>query len=198
MEKIKLNQNWRMRCLNKRVIPSGWLTAVVPGSVYTDLLRNHQMPDPYWKDNEDFVCKLMEEDYEYECSFLNCGTDGYTDVYLEFEGLDTIADIYLNDTYVGHAENMHRNWKYDVKTLLREGNNQLRIIFRSPLKYIAEAYKKYGNIGNEDTFEGFMHLRKAHYMFGWDWGPNLGDMGIFRDIYILSTALGYLDSFGMR
>ena len=104
----------------------------------------------------------MEEEYEYVCTFMNYGTDGYTDIYLEFEGLDTVADIYLNDGYVGHAENMHRIWKYDVKSILRKGENQLRIIFRSPLKYIAEAYKKYGNIGNDDTFEGCMHLRKAH------------------------------------
>ena len=149
MEKIKLNENWRMRCLNNGRISSEWQNAVVPGSVYTDLLRNHQIQDPYWKDNEDSVCALMEEEYEYECTFMNYGTDGYTDIYLEFEGLDTVADIYLNDGYVGHAENMHRIWKYDVKSILRKGENQLRIIFRSPLKYIAEAYKKYGNIGNE-------------------------------------------------
>ena len=66
MEKIKLNENWRMRCLNNGRISSEWQNAVVPGSVYTDLLRNHQIQDPYWKDNEDSVCALMEEEYEYE------------------------------------------------------------------------------------------------------------------------------------
>ena len=55
MEKIKLNENWRMRCLNNGRISSEWQNAVVPGSVYTDLLRNHQIQDPYWKDNEDSV-----------------------------------------------------------------------------------------------------------------------------------------------
>ena len=135
----------------------------------------------------------MEEEYEYECTFMNYGTDGYTDIYLEFEGLDTVADIYLNDGYVGHAENMHRIWKYDVKSILRKGENQLRIIFRSPLKYIAEAYKKYGNIGNDDTFEGFMHLRKAHYMFGWDWGAHLPDAGIFRPVWLCKETGGRRD-----
>ena len=194
MEKIKLNENWRMRCLNNGRISSEWQNAVVPGSVYTDLLRNHQIQDPYWKDNEDSVCALMEEEYEYECTFMNYGTDGYTDIYLEFEGLDTVADIYLNDGYVGHAENMHRIWKYDVKSILRKGENQLRIIFRSPLKYIAEAYKKYGNIGNDDTFEGFMHLRKAHYMFGWDWGAHLPDAGIFRPVWLCKETGGRIES----
>jgi len=193
MEKKELNENWRMRCLNKSGIPSGWQEAVVPGSVYTDLLRNGQMPDPYWKDNEDAVCALMEEDYEYECFFSDTGTENYSAEYLRFEGLDTVAYIYLNDEYVGHAENMHRIWEYEVKSLLREGENHLRIIFRSPLKYIAQAYKKYGNIGNEDTYEGFMHLRKAHYMFGWDWGAHLSDAGIFRPVLLCKERGGRIE-----
>ena len=184
MEKRGLSEGWKMRRLNGAGEGSEWQEAVVPGSVYTDLLRNHQIDDPYWKDNEDAVCALMEDDYEYECSF-DCGrAEEYTGVYLRFDGLDTVADIYLNDAYVGHAENMHRVWEYDVKHMLREGENRLRIVFRSPLKFIAEAYKKYGNIGNDDTYEGFMHLRKAHYMFGWDWGAHLPDAGIFRPVWL--------------
>ena len=75
-----------------------------------------------------------------------------------------------------------------MKDILHEGENEMRIIFRSPLKYIAEAYKKYGNIGNDDTYEGFMHLRKAHYMFGWDWGAHLPDAGIFRQVSLLVSV----------
>lgn len=44
-------------------------TAVVPGTVYTDLLRNGQMEDPFFKDNEDRALKLMDEDYEYRAIF---------------------------------------------------------------------------------------------------------------------------------
>lgn len=187
-----------MRCLNQESGLWDWQKAVVPGSVYTDLLRNHRIPDPYWKDNEDGVCARMEDDYEYACTFLESQTDGYSDVYLKFDGLDTVADIYLNDGYVGHAENMHRNWEWSVKHLLREGENHLQVIFRSPLKYIAKAYKKYGNIGNDDTFEGFMHLRKAHYMFGWDWGAHLPDAGIFRPVWLCKEEGGRINSVYIR
>lgn len=192
-----LNQNWRMRCLNPCIVPD-WQEAVVPGSVYTDLLRNHQIPDPYWKDNEDAVCALMEHDYEYECSFQDFETAEYSEVYLSFDGLDTVADIYLNGEYVGHAENMHRTWEYDVKHQLREGENKLKIILRSPLNYIAKAYEKYKNIGNDDTFEGFMHLRKAHYMFGWDWGAHLPDAGIFRPVWLCKEKGGRIESIYIR
>jgi len=187
-----------MRCLNPESGLADWQEAVVPGSVYTDLLQHHRIPDPYWKDNEDAVCALMEDDYEYVCTFRDAPRDTDTAVYLRFDGLDTVADIYLNERFVGHAENMHRIWEYDARDLLQEGTNRLQVIFRSPLKFIAEAYKKYGNIGNEDTFEGFMHLRKAHYMFGWDWGAHLPDAGIFRPVWLCRETGGRIDSVYIR
>lgn len=198
MEKISLCENWRMRCANPESDLWKWQDAVVPGSVYTDLLRERRIPDPYWKDNEDAVCALMEEDYEYECTFQNSAAGEYTDVYLKFDGLDTVADIYLNGSFVGHGENMHRVWQFSVAQQLREGENVLRVIFRSPLKYIARAYEKYGNIGNEDTYEGFMHLRKAHYMFGWDWGAHLPDAGIFRPVWLCKEQGGRIESIYIR
>ena len=78
------------------------------------------------------------------------------------------------------------------------GENTLKVVFHSPLKFIAEAYKKYGNIGNDDTYEGFMHLRKAHYMFGWDWGAHLPDAGIFRPVFLCSVSHGRIDSVYIR
>nr|WP_330397250.1 glycoside hydrolase family 2 protein [Blautia hominis] len=182
---------WQMRELGS----TAWQEAVVPGTVYTDLLRNGKMEDPFWKDNEDKICALMEKDYEYRCRFtLLPGMLKNHRVVLHFEGLDTLAEIYVNQTYAGKAFNMHRIWEFDVKDLLQEGENELQVIFHSPLKYIAEAYKKYGNIGNDDTYEGFMHLRKAHYMFGWDWGAHLPDAGIFRPVSLLGIQEARIDN----
>ncbi len=191
MEVITLDKNWKM-C---RVGDEKWQEAAVPGSVYTDLLRNHSMEDPYWKDNEDRICALMESDYEYVCTFEGQETEGYSEVFLRFEGLDTAAELFLNDRPLGKANNMHRTWEFDAGLLLRrKEENILRIRFGSPLKYIAQAYEKYGNIGNEDTYEGFMHLRKAHYMFGWDWGAHLPDAGIFRPVRLCKVKKGRIDS----
>lgn len=65
METRELHENWKMRCTEAL----DWQEAVVPGTVYTDLLRNGNMENPYWKDNEDSICALMEKDYEYTCTF---------------------------------------------------------------------------------------------------------------------------------
>ena len=186
-----LHENWSMR----RVGDEAWLPAKVPGSVYGDLLANEKMGDPFWKDNELDACARMEEDYEYTERF-DCA-EGILDsdrVVLRFDGLDTVADVTLNGVHLGSPLSMHRVWEYDVKGFARKTGNELQVVLHSPNKWIREAFLKYGNIGNDDTFEGFMHLRKAHYMFGWDWGAHLPDAGIFRPVSLLGIDRGRIDS----
>ena len=61
-----LNTNWQMRRMGEGEEAR---PAAVPGTVYTDLLRNGDMEDPFWKDNEIRALSLMEDDYEYETCF---------------------------------------------------------------------------------------------------------------------------------
>ena len=160
--------------------------ASVPGSVYHDLLTARKIPDPFYRDNETAVLKLMEHEFHYSRAFqadadlLSCDT-----VLLKCEGLDTIAAIYINDTLVGRANNMHRTWEFDVKTVLHEGENLVEVHFSSPTKYIRESYAISPADGSSDAMQGFPNLRKAHCMFGWDWGPRLPDAGIWRDISLI-------------
>lgn len=93
---------------------------------------------------------------------------------------------------------MHRVWEFDVKEILHNMNNTLQVVLHSPNQWIRKAHKKYGNLGNDDTFEGFMHLRKAHYMFGWDWGAHLPDAGIFRPVSLPGINKGRIDNVYIR
>ena len=97
------------------------------------------MEDPFWKDNEDKALALMDNDYEYVTNF-DCDNIllSMSEVVLVFEGLDTLADIYLNDKKIASVANMHRTWKYAVKEELKEQNNELKIVFHSPTKFIDE------------------------------------------------------------
>ena len=126
-----LQENWKMREAG-----GDWLEAKVPGTVYTDLLRNGKMEDPYWKDNENKALPLMEKDYEYETVFSWERSEAGERIWLQFMGLDTIADIYVNEQLVGSAKNMHRIWEYDVTEAIQAGENTLRVYFHSPLAYI--------------------------------------------------------------
>lgn len=186
-----LHSHWVMQ----RVGDEKWIPAKVPGGVYGDLLNAGKMEDPFWKDNELKACELMEEDYEYletfdcEDHILDCDR-----VLLHFDGIDTVADVYLNGQYLGSPINMHRIWEYDVKEIVKKKDNILRVVLFSPNKWIREAFKKCPTLGNDDTYEGFMHLRKAHYMFGWDWGAHLPDAGIFRPVSLLGIRGARIDS----
>lgn len=191
MKKLTLHDNWKMH----RVGEEEWIPAVVPGSVYGDLLREGKMEDPFWKDNELEALKLMDYDYEYVTCFA-CNADilSSDEVMLQFDGLDTLADITLNGVPLGHADNMHRTWKYSVKELLCREENELKIYFHSPTKFIAEAYEKAPTKGTEDAMNGFVHIRKAHCMFGWDWGAHLPDAGIWRPVRLFGIDTARLDS----
>lgn len=190
-----LHDNWRMGLARE----TRRYSAEVPGSVYGDLLHNGLMADPFWRDNEDEACGRMEEDYEYLLDF-SCGAEllACSRVVLRFDGLDTVADVTLNGVCLGRAENMHRVWSYEVGHLLRPEGNTLKVLFHSPNRWIREAYRQCPTSGNEDTFQGFMHLRKAHYMFGWDWGPHLPDAGIFRPVTLLGIDGTRIDSVYIR
>ena len=95
------------------------------------------------------------------------------------EELDTLADVYLNGTHLGSCENMHRTYRFDVTELLRAGINEIVVELHSPLKYMEEQYEKRPLWGVSSTVPGYQHIRKAHCMFGWDWGPKLLDLGVW-------------------
>ena len=185
MKTLSLNGAWTLEIPGSSFGP---VPASVPGSVYHDLLSAERIPDPFYRDNETEALKLMENSFLYTRSFqadasLLCGDQ----VVLRCEGLDTIATVCVNETVVGLTNNMHRTWEFDVKDCLREGENHISVHFASPTAYIRESYLLNPADGSDDAMRGFPNLRKAHCMFGWDWGPRLPDAGIWRDISIVSA-----------
>jgi len=195
MQKLSLNGDWTLRV-------SGWdhdVPATVPGSVYHDLLTAGEIPDPFWRDNETEALKLMENDFTYTRDFTAPGDLADCDrVLLRCEGLDTLAEIQINGAPIGEADNMHRTWEFDVKGLLRPGENDISVTFRSPTKFIRRAYAQNRADGTSDAMVGFPHIRKAHCMFGWDWGPRLPDAGIWRDIGILGIETARIEQIHIR
>ena len=193
MTKIFLHDNWKF----KRVDEEAFHCATVPGSVFQDLIDNGLMEDPYYRDNEDKAKELMKYDYEYITEFSSSVYDEHKEadeVFLRFEMVDTLADIYLNDKLLGSTMNMHLTHEYPVKKLL-EDKNTIRVVFHSPVNYIKDQFKKDPLLGTEDCTRGFPHLRKAHYMFGWDWGPRLADMGLQRPVSLLFADKARLSDF---
>ena len=190
MKQQILSQGWTLTIPEDNVYHIGPdpIPATIPGSVYSCLLENKLMPDPYWRDNELDALKLMENDFVFTEHFAPEKEVLSSDrVILRFDGIDTIADIFLNGTFLGHTENMHRSFEFEVKNILKEGENELAVKFYSPTRFIAASHEKIKNMESTDAMPGYPQLRKAHCMFGWDWGPRLPDAGFYRPVRLLGV-----------
>jgi beta-mannosidase len=179
MKTQSLTGQWKFRKSDSQE----WLPAIVPGGVHTDLLALDRIPDPFVGDNEKKVQWVAESDWDYSTSF-NVDPDVFTKahLFLVCDGLDTLAEVMLNGHRLGSTNNMFRQYRWDVKPLLKAENNELLIAFSSPVRYGAEQQEKRNLPGVTQAIPGGPHIRKAPCHFGWDWGPQLPPIGIWKDI----------------
>lgn len=190
-EQMNLGGAWRMREADSET----WHSAHVPGSVYADLMADGTMPDPFWRENELDAFERMKKDYVYQRTFTVTEAQlAHAHVELVCEGLDTLAHVSLNGREITFADNMHITWVWDVKEQLHAGENTLEIRFDSPILYCAKKAEEAPGWESSDATPGFRHLRKAHCMFGWDWGPRLPDAGIWRPIFLRTWDAARLEN----
>lgn len=181
MQLYNLNGTWQIKSDTYRV------DGRVPCSVYSALLENNLIPDPYYRDNEVKVLAVTDEDFTFERKFDYNGD--FSVPVLVCEGIDTIAEIFINGKSVAKTDNMFRTYRLPIKEFLKKGENEIKIFFPSFDKFIkAKHARKPINVGTGATLLGFSYVRKAHYMSGWDWGPMLPDAGVWKDIYIIDDA----------
>ncbi|MBR6381119.1 MAG: glycoside hydrolase family 2 protein [Lachnospiraceae bacterium] len=188
---IELNGAWEMRSENE----NEWHPARVPGSVYADLLSCGAIRDPFAGENEVAARELSGRDYYYRRTFEMPKFPRYD---LVCEGIDTLAEIRINGKRVGRCDNMHRTWRFSVTKFLTSGENEIEIHFYSPLRYVRKMNGLRPIWGVDNAVPGYPYLRKAHSQFGWDWGPQLPDMGIWRSIYLEESKSARIDSVYIR
>lgn len=175
---ISLNENWQFKYKDKSY------RTEVPNSIHTGLLSNKLIEDPFYRDNEtklqwiDSVDWEYKKDFDVKSSFLNRQV-----VEIIFKGLDTYADVFLNDSLILQADNMFREWRISCKQNLHAGKNELKIIFHSASKKAKELYEKYPykKLPGEDR----VMVRKAQYHFGWDFAPRFVTCGIWKDVELV-------------
>lgn len=187
--RISLDGKWKFR----EVGSTEFLDGTVPGCVQLDLINLGKLPDPFYAENEVLFYSLEEKDFEYIKEFYVENLDSYQVKKLVFEGIDTIADVYLNHFYLGRADNMFLRYEFDVSTALKEGKNILKVILYSPIKE-AERLKKIYQSKYDYPLRSF--IRKAQYSYGWDWGPRILQIGIWKSVYLeLHNGLEIMDEF---
>ncbi|TRX61911.1 glycoside hydrolase family 2 protein [Carboxylicivirga sp. M1479] len=188
---VDINNNWEFSEANQ----NQWRKAKVPGCVHSDLLNNDLIDDPFYRLNEHDLQWIDKKDWEYKTKFtVDKNIFSKERIDINFAGLDTYADVYLNDKLILQADNMFRGWTVNCKEFIKEGENSLRIYFHSPIKvgldihdnypYVVQSsandLAKIGKVPGEKWVSP--HVRKAPYQFGWDWGPRLVTSGIWEPI----------------
>jgi beta-mannosidase len=202
-----IDSGWQFRAVANvdRSDVKEWHPAQVPGVVQTDLLNSKLIPDPFDRDNEFHLQWIGLADWEYQTTFqLDAAALAHDHLDLVFDGLDTFADVYLNDQAILQADNMFRRWRVPAKTLLKPGPNTLRIVFHSAvekmipyvktLPYILPSISTH-NYGNEENIATAPYTRKAPYNYGWDWGPRFMTEGIWQPVRLETWDALRIDNF---
>ncbi len=136
--KLDLNSNWQFR----KKGDTQWLKATVPGTVHTDLIENKKIEDPFYRTNEKDLQWIGTTDWEYKSEFtVDDKILSKERVQIQFDGLDTYADVFVNGVKVLKADNMFVGWKVDVKKQLKSGLNTMSIMFYSPINKVMSTYK---------------------------------------------------------
>ena len=193
----EIASRWEFRSVSDTI----WKPAKIPGTVHTDLLSNGEIEDPFYRLNEHDLQWIDKENWEYRTEF-DLEHDEYNNeqIVLEFLGLDTYSEVFLNEQLILKSDNMFRTYAVDVKKYVKKERNELRIVFSSPIK---EGLVKYDSldfkipVSNNDLAvigkvdgekQVSIFTRKAGYHFGWDWGPRLVSSGIWRPINLVTWS----------
>ena len=186
-----LNQSWKIASENIEAVSKSF-----PCSVMSVLLENGIIENPYYRENESKVLPYLKKDYEFETTFSLSKEELHKNNYLVLDRICTIAKIFVNDVLIGDVSDMHIRYYFLLENKILKLENKLTILFKSSYNYIKEypnedkLFESYAITDKDSTI-----IRQANYMFGWDWGPLIPDMGIMGESYVLSTKNGYLESF---
>jgi len=155
------------------------IDAAVPGEVHMDLLRHGKIEEPLYDRNAPDCAWVEDRYWWYRRTFTHSGDNG-SRAELVCEGLDYSAVIWLNGVEIGGSANALIAHRFDVTSVLREGENELVVRLDAG---VAEARSKPREKYGEGTHESIW-VRKSAFTFGWDWSPRLVNCGIWRPVHL--------------
>lgn len=179
---------WKLEhAVSKETINAG-----THGSVQEILIGKGELPDPFYGKNEEKFGWIEDHIWEFS-SILNADVDLLKNEFVEllFPGIDTYAEIFLNDTLIGFAQNAFRPYRFEIKSMLRTGENRLKVRFYPPVVYHKDRYEKetYHLPAPNDHHPIAVapYTRKPQYQFGWDWALRMNTLGFLKPV----TFKGY-------
>ncbi|XP_070547224.1 beta-mannosidase-like [Ptychodera flava] len=166
----------------------------VPGCEHMALLNAKKISDPLYRFNNDEYRWIRLSNWTFSRTFNVTKSEvGMSNVVLVAEGLDTRATVSINGREVGKAMNMFIRYVFDIKSVLKEGENDITIKFESALRYVNDTAQKYPYVVPPTSYPPDEHredmvnlIRKEQASFGWDFAPAFAPQGIWKNIFIES------------
>lgn len=205
-ESLVLDAAWQFKefpesARRMRDLDSGhWLPATVPSSIYTCLEQagvisipelSSDFKDIQWVDEKSWV---FRKEFNAPPSLLE-----KEQIQIIFDGLDTVAHIWLNEKLIGKTGNMFIAHRFDIKPYLKESRNRLYIKFVSALDHTDRLMHRYGKLGDFPLRDPrSVYIRKAQYQFGSDFGPSLAGSGVFREVRIEGHSAAKIENLHLR
>jgi len=162
----------------------GWIAAEAPGDVYRALIAAGRLADPYAARNETAAAWVRDRVWWWHTPLDIAGPASGETVELLFEGLDTFADVYLDGVLLGRADNMFRSWRFDLADIV-PGRHDLALCFHPATAMTGDApLPTWSAFADRISHSRRTMMRKAQFGWGWDWGPDLPTVGIWRPVRI--------------
>jgi hypothetical protein len=169
----------------------GWLPATVPGSVLVSYLNAGALPDPNYGDNQLQISdSFFYADFWYRDEFAIASPDSGGRIWLNFDGINWKADVYLNGSHVGRIDGAFTRARFDVTGLARAGSvNALAVLIHKPDTPGSVREKTADTTGANGGALG-LDNPTFHATAGWDWIPSIRgrDIGIWSDVYLTTTG----------
>lgn len=153
------------------------IKACVPGNVEIDFMREGLIDDLYFSCNVLQARNLENLHYWYFTKF----NIEDTNIYAEFAGIDTVADIYVNGKLVKSTDNMFVS--YDVYGDFIKGENEI-VVHIKPVCIEARKYPLPAACTEIKYGYSSLYMRKAPHMYGWDIMPRIVSAGIWKPVTI--------------
>lgn len=170
--------------------PENWVVATVPGTVLTSYKNIGAIPNPNYADNLFQISEsFFNSNFWYRDEFVVPEGFKQDRLFLNFDGINWKANVYLNGQKIGRMEGAFIRGMFDVTDAIVPGKNVLavEIIKNAHIGAIKEKCEK-----NTDFNGGILGADNPtfHASIGWDWISTIRgrNIGIWDDVYLTSTG----------
>ncbi|NGY05857.1 glycoside hydrolase family 2 protein [Solimonas terrae] len=172
-----------------------WIPCPAPGDTYLALHRAGRIPHPLADRNEAACSWVRDREWWWRIRFDADAPEPNERVQLCFEGLDTYATIWLDDTLLGSCDNMFTPLRFDIGTALRKASSHVLLVrFAPPAQQVADkSMPIWPFIADPIKASKRNFHRKAQFGWGWDWGPDLPTVGLWQPVHLLRQRIAAID-----